>query len=82
MCLHSVLNLSLVERVKKVDSQTAIKTKIAPKLRLAKLQFFWVFGYSTLTFMSKWAPRVREQDTPPSTATLSCRATQRRVLSP
>ena len=44
MCLHSVLNLSLVERVKKVDSQTPIKTKIAPKLRLAKKHFFWVLG--------------------------------------
>ena len=57
MCLHSVLNLSPVERVKKVDSQTPIKTKIAPKLRLAKIQFFWVFWYSTLTFMSNRAPR-------------------------
>ena len=57
MCVHSVLNLSLVERVKKVDSQTPIKTKIAPKLRLAKIQFFWFFWYSSLTFMSKRAPR-------------------------
>ena len=44
MCLHSVLNLSPVERVKKVDSQTPIKTKIALKLRLAKIPFFWVLG--------------------------------------
>ena len=53
MCLHSVPNLSPVERVKKLDSQTPIKTKIAPKLHLAKIQF------STLTFMSKRAPRTR-----------------------
>ena len=44
MCHHSVLNLSPVERVKNVDSQTPIKTKIAPKLRLAKIHFFWVLG--------------------------------------
>ena len=45
MCLHSVLNLSPVERVKKCRfSKKPIKTKIAPKLRLAKIQFFWVLG--------------------------------------
>ena len=44
MCLHSVLNLSPVEREKNVHSQTPIEARIAPKLRLAKIQFFLVLG--------------------------------------
>ena len=58
MCLHSVLNLSPVERVKKCRFPNTNKNQNCTKIALSKNTILLRFGYSTLTFMSKRAPRV------------------------
>ena len=58
MCLHSVLNLSPVERVKKCRFSNTNKNQNCAKIALSKNTILLGFGYSTLTFMSKRAPRV------------------------
>ena len=58
MCLHSVLNLSPVERVKKCRFSNTNKNQNCTKSALRKNTILLGFGYSTLTFMSKRAPRV------------------------
>ena len=57
MCLHSVLNLSPVERVKKCRFSNTNKNQNCTKIALGKNTILLGFGYSTLTFMSKRAPR-------------------------
>ena len=57
MCLHSVLNLSLVERVKKCRFSNTNKNQNRTRNALGKNTILLGFGYSTLTFMSKRAPR-------------------------
>ena len=57
MCLHSVLNLSQVERVKKCRFSNTNENQNCTKIALGKNTILFGFGYSTLTFMSKWAPR-------------------------
>ena len=57
MCLHSVLNLSPVERVKKCRFSNTNKNQNCTKIALGKNTILFGFGYSTLTFMSKRAPR-------------------------
>ena len=56
MCLHSVLNLSQVERVKKCRFSNTNKNQNCTKIALGKNTILLGFGYSTLTFMSKRAP--------------------------
>ena len=58
MCLHSVLNLSPVERVKKCRFSNTNKNQNGTKIALGKNTILLGFGYSTLTFMSKRAPTV------------------------
>ena len=58
MCLHSVLNLSPVERVEKCRFSNTNKNHHCTKIALGKNTTLLGFGYSTLTFMSKRAPRV------------------------
>ena len=58
MCLHSVLNLSPVERVKKCRFSNTNENENSTKIALGKNTILLGFGYSTLTFMSKRAPRV------------------------
>ena len=57
MCLHSVLNLSPVEKVKKCRFSNTNKNQNCTKIALGKKKILLGFGYSTLTFMSKRAPR-------------------------
>ena len=57
MCLHSVLNLSPVERVRKWRFSNTNKNQNRVKIALGKNTILLGFGYSTLTFMSKRAPR-------------------------
>ena len=59
MCLHSVLNLSPVERVKKCRFSNTNKNQNCTKIALGKNTILLDFGYSTLTFMSKRAPRAQ-----------------------
>ena len=61
MCLHSVLNLSPVERVKKCRFSNTNKNQNCTKIAFRKNTILLGFGYSTLTFMSKRAPKVRPQ---------------------
>ena len=58
MCLHSVLNLSPVERVKKCRFSNTNENQNCTKIALGKNTILLGFGNSTLTFMSKRAPRV------------------------
>ena len=58
MCLHSVPNLSPVERVKKCRFSNTNKNQNCTQIALGKNTILLGFGYSTLTFMSKRAPRV------------------------
>ena len=58
MCLHSVLNLSPVERVKKCIFSNTNKNQNCTQIALGKNTILLGFRYSTLTFMSKRAPRV------------------------
>ena len=58
MGLHNVLNLSPVERVKKYRFSNTNKNQNCTKIALGKNTILLGFGYSTLTFMSKRAPRV------------------------
>ena len=60
MCLHSVLNLSPVERVKKCRFSNTKKNQNCPEIALGKNTILLGFGYSILTFMSKRAPRVKD----------------------
>ena len=57
MCLQSVLNLSPVERVKKCRFSNTNKNQNYTKIALGKNTILLGFGYLTLTFMSKRAPR-------------------------
>ena len=57
MCLHSVLNLSPVERVKKCRFSNTNKNQNCTKIALGKNTILLGFGYSALTFMSKGPPR-------------------------
>ena len=57
MYLHSVLNLSPVERVKKCRLSNTNKNQNCAEIALGKNTILLGFGYSTLTFMSKRAPR-------------------------
>ena len=58
MCLHSVLNPSPVERVKKCRFSNTNENQNCTKIALGKNTILLFFGYSTLTFMSKRAPSV------------------------
>ena len=58
MCLHSVLNLSPVEKVKNCRFSNTNKNQNCTKIALGNNTILLGFGYSTLTFMSKRAPRV------------------------
>ena len=57
MCLHSVLNLSPVERIKKCEFSDTNKNENCTKIALGKNTILLGFRYSTLTFMSKRSPR-------------------------
>ena len=57
MCLHSVLNLSPVERVKKCRFSNTNKNQKCTKIALGKNTNLLGFGYSSLTCMSIRAPR-------------------------
>ena len=57
MCLHSVLNLSPVKRVKKCRFSNTNKNQNCTKIAPGKNTILLGFGYSTLMFMSKRAPR-------------------------
>ena len=67
MRLHSFLNLSLVERVKKCRFSNTNKNQNCTKIVLGRNRFLLGFVYSTLTFMSKRAPRA-SQPAPPAAA--------------
>ena len=64
MCHHSVLNLSLVERVKKCRFSNTNKNQNCAKIALGKNTILLRFRYSTLMFSSKRAPRVTSTITP------------------
>ena len=58
MCHHSVLNLSPAERVKKCRLPNTNKNQSCAKTALGKTTILLGFGYSTLMFTPKRAPRV------------------------
>ena len=55
MCLHSVLNLSPVERVKECRFSNTNENQNCAKITLGKNTILLGFGYSTWTFTSRWA---------------------------